>query len=395
MNSIGIGLVLLYLISGDALVLSGGNLAHIDTETGVVTPSLGFLHTYPNDIVIHDGYAFVVNSGNDSGTLQRFELGSWEMQELGIGTGWNCWASFPLANGSLAITSALNNSVSMVNYHVMQVTSTVYGVGPNPEWMDEEGDLLFVACGGWGSGESVAVINTTTGNIVDTLSSGINCQSVVCDGSGRLFVTCSGTYGSDNGSVAVIDISTGSVTAELSLGGFPAFSTDANGILYTADPWSTGVFAINMNTLDILHDAGNPLCAGGNGIAVDDSGYLWVSDGMADEVRVYDQADNLLQIYSIENPGPLAVSGSWTGISENSRSDVTLSVYPCPATSWATVSGGCPGGVVRVYDITGRIAAEHLTDQNGVCAIDAGKLQPGLYSVVCGEKTVRLAVTEE
>lgn len=394
MNSFTIGLILLSLISGDALIISGGNLAHIDSETGTVTPSVGTLHTYPNDVIIHDGFAFVVNSGVDTGTLQRFELGTWELAEMGIGSGWNCWASLPLANGNLAVSAALNNSVSIVNPTTMTIVSSIEGVGPNPEWMDTENNLLYAACGGWGTGESVVVVNITTGSTIDTLTAATNCQSLVCNGDGKLFVTCSGIYGNDEGSIVVIDLSTGDITAELEVGGFPAFSTAANGILYVSDPWGAGVYSIDMSTLEILHDSTDPFCSGGNGMAVDDSGYLWISDGMNGEVRVYDTTETLVQTYSVTSPAAIAVSGSWLGIEDGIvETGISISVYPNPAVNIITVSGAAPGERIRIFDLTGRIAAESITGENGTSTMDITSLTTGLYTVNSGTSNTRFAVT--
>lgn len=394
MNSLTIGLILLSLISGDALIISGENLAHIDTETGTVTPSVGTLHTYPNDVIIHDGFAFVVNSGVDAGTLQRFELGTWELAELGIGSGWNCWASIPLADGNLAVSAALNNSISIVDPSTMQIVSAIEGVGPNPEWMDTENNLLYAACGGWGSGQSVVVVNTTTGTVADTLAATINCQSVVCDGNGQLFATCSGIYGNDEGSVVVIDLSTGDITAELIVGGFPAFSATANGILYVSDPWGAGVYSIDMATLEILHDSSDPFCSGGNGMAVDEGDYLWISDGMNGEVRVYDTTETLVHTYPVTSPAALAVSGSWLGIDGGRvETEISISVSPNPALNAITVSGVNPGEIIRIFDLTGRIAAESIAGDSGTGTMDVTSLAAGLYTVSSGTSSTRFAVT--
>ncbi len=393
MSSFAIGLILLALISGDALIISGGNLAHIDSETGIVTPSVGVLHTYPNDVIIHDGFAFVVNSGVDAGTLQKFEMNTWALTELGIGSGWNCWASLPLEDGTLAVTATLNNSITTVNPATMQIVSSITGVGPNPEWMATENNLLYAACGGWGTGESVVVANITTGSVVDTLTAGTNCQSLVID-NGHLFATCSGVYGSNEGSVVVIDLSTGDTVTELLVGGFPAFSVAANGILYVSDPWGAGVYSIDMSTRTVLHDSSDPFCSGGNGMAVDDNGYLWISDGMNGEVRVYDTAESLVHTYSVTSPAAMAVAGSWLGINGGVvETEISISVSPNPASSIITVSGATFGETVRVYDISGRIAAESRGNNCGSCTIDITNLTTGLYTVVSGSSAARFTAT--
>ncbi len=394
MNSLSIGLILLSLISGDALIISGGNLAHIDLETQVVTPSVGILHTYPNDVIIYDGSAFVVNSGVDTGTLQKFELATWTLTELGIGTSWNCWAPLSLENGKLAVSATLNNSIEIVDPATMQIVSSIGDVGPNPEWMAADNNFIYTACGGWGTGESVVVADINTGIATDTLTAGINCQSLILGDNNMLFVTCSGAYGSDAGSVVVIDIETGNVTAELEVGGFPAFSVTANDILYLSDPWGAGVFSVNMTTLEILHDSNDPFCSGGNGMAADENGNLWITDGMNGEVRVYDTTETLAHTYTVASPAAIAVSGSWLGIN-GGRIDtgVSISISPNPATCVVTVTGATPGARVTVFDISGRTSATAVTDDIGTSIMDVSTLSTGLYSVVSENSCTRFAVT--
>ncbi len=396
MISFAIGLILTALISGDALIISGENLAHIDIETGTVTPSVGVLHTYPNDVIIHEGSAFVVNSGTDTGTLQKFELDSWTLTELNIGSSWNCWASIPLPDGNLAVSATLNNSIVMVDPGTMQIVSSIGGTGPNPEWMVSVNNLLYTACGGWGTGESVVVSNITTGLVIDTIAVGTNCQSVVCDGNSHLFATCSGTYGNNEGTVAVVDMSTGVVTDTLTVGGFPGFSVAANGILYVSDPWGSGVFSINMESLQVLHDSSNPFCSGGNGMAVDESGNLWITDGMNGEVRVYNNTETLVHTYSISTPAAIAVSGSWLGISDGGIQTTTcITVSPNPAVNLITVSGANCGETVTVFDLSGRIAAETKADGNGTASLDVSTLKNGLYTVISGSSSARFSVTSK
>lgn len=395
MISTGIGLLLLTLVSGDALVICGGDLAHIDTGTGTVTQSVGVLSTYPNDIVIHGGSAFVVNSGVDQSTLQKFEIGTWNLTELGIGSGWNCWASLPLSSGELAVTAALNNSITMVNPETMTINSTTNGIGPTPEWMAESSGFLYTACGGWGSGNSIVVLDTSSGTVTDTLTADTNCQSLAIADDGRLFVTCSGTYGSNDGTVVVIDPSTGSTIETLPVGGFPAFCVSANGRFYTSDPWGGGVFSVDMETLTVLHDTSDPFCTGGNGLAVDDQGYLWITDAMAGEVRVYDQSENLVHTYAVSNPGPIAVSGAYMGIEGGIPSSGGITVFPNPAVNVITVSGTLPGEFIRIYDISGRIAVEARASETGNTVLSAADLPPGMYSAAAGSSAVRFAVTSK
>ncbi len=395
MTSFAIGLILMSLISGDAVIINGSDLAHIDSETGIVTQSVGALHTYPNDVSIHNNAAFVVNSGVDTGTLQKFDLETWNLTELGIGTGWNCWTALPLIDGKLAVSAALNNSIEMVNPNTMQITSSISGVGPNPEWMAGSNNLLYTACGGWGAGQSVVVANITDGSVIDTLTVDVNCQSVVVNESNYLFATCSGTYGNNEGSVVVIDLSTGNTLATLAVGGFPALSVAANGILYLSDPWGAGVYSVDMTSFTVLHDSTNPFTTGGNGMAVDEDGYLWITDGMNSSVRVYDTTETLVQTYSVTSPAAIAVQGSFLGIANNDLPEnLVIRVSPNPAVNFVSVSGAIPGSSVKIFDITGRTATTASVNENGFTSIDVSALKTGLYTVISGSASTRFTVTK-
>ncbi len=377
------------------MIINGSDLAHIDSETGIVTQSVGTLHTYPNDVIIHDNAAFVVNSGVDTGTLQKFDLETWNLTELGIGTGWNCWTALPLIDGKLAVSAALNNSIEMVNPNTMQITSSISGVGPNPAWMAGNNNLLYTACGGWGAGESVVVANITDGSVIDTLIVDTNCQSVVVNDNNYLFATCSGTYGNNEGSVVVIDLSTGNTIVTLSVGGFPAFSVAANDVLYISDPWGAGIYSVDMTSLTVRHDSTNPFTTGGNGMAVDEDGYLWITDGMNSEVRVYDTTETLVQTYSVTSPAAIAVQGSFLGITNNDLPEnQIIRVSPNPAVNFVSIAGALPGSSVRIFDITGRTASTSSVDGNGFVSIDVSALKTGLYTVISGSGSARFAVTK-
>ncbi|PIE52859.1 hypothetical protein CSA37_04245 [Candidatus Fermentibacteria bacterium] len=393
MFSTALGLLLLSLVSGHALIISGGDLAHIDITSGTVTPSVGPLNTYPNDVVIHNGYAFVVNSGVDDGALQRFEMETWTLTEMTLGTGWNCWAALPVTGGNLAVSATLNGSIEIVDPENLQIVSSISGVTPNPEWMAAEGNLIYAACGGWGTGNSVIEADLSTGAVTRTLTADTNCQSLVLHGD-EAFVTCSGTYGANEGCVVVIDLTTGNATDTLSTGGFPGYSVGMGDILYLSDPWGAGVYSIDMSTKTVRNDSGNPFCTGGNGMAVDENGNLWITDGMAGEVRVYDPSENLQKTYTVASPGAIAVTGGYNGTAAGDITvEPTISVYPNPAFSSLNVRNAAPGETVAIYDVTGRVAGSAAADSDGTCTIDVTGLRPGLYSAVSGSSAARFAVT--
>jgi len=149
-----------------------------------------------------------------------------------------------------------------------------------------------------------------------------------------------------------------------------------------------------METLAVLNDMNDPFCTGGNGLAADDQGNLWVTDGMNGEVRVYDETRTLVQTYELDNPGPIVVSGAYTGIETGFQPHRPgISVTPNPAASLITIAGPACGAAVGIFDLAGRMAAESAVGADGTAVIDVTNLRPGIYSAVGSSSAVRFTVT--
>jgi hypothetical protein len=150
-----------------------------------------------------------------------------------------------------------------------------------------------------------------------------------------------------------------------------------------------------MVTMNVLHDMNNPFCSGGNGITADDNGFLWISDAMNGEVRVYDTSETLVHTYTVTNPGPIAVTGSHMGVGTEVHSTPPgITVHPNPAMNVITVTGAPAETTVRIFDIAGRVTVESSAGTDGVTVMNITSLKPGLYTAVGGNAAARFAVTE-
>ncbi|MCD4777173.1 MAG: hypothetical protein K8S15_14140 [Candidatus Aegiribacteria sp.] len=395
---LSLSMILLHLVlvaADNAYVIdTSGSLVEINLVSGAVNPGVAGLGNYPNDILYSDGYVYVVNSGSDNSALQRINVETWVIDNLAIGTGYNCWGEQLLSSDTLLISAALNNSLVIVSTEPLSVLSEIPGVGPCPEWMCLAEGSAWVACGGWGSDNNLVKVDLTTMTVSDTIEVEINCQSVAYDGIDELFVVNSGTYGNNEGSISVINAISGSVTENLLTGGFPSTICIRDNRAYIGDGWGPGVYVVTTDTHEILHNSSNPAFTGGTGFAIDSSQNLFVTDAMSGQVRVYDQNDQLLKSYTVSNPGAIAVRGSLTGIetAEVNIPSSCLRISPVPASSVITVTGAVPHESIHVFDLSGRRVASSVSDESGISSFSIKNLPEGLYSVVSGELSGRITV---
>ena len=395
---LSLSLVLLHLVlfaADNAYVIdTSGSLVEIDLVSGAVNPGVAVLGNYPNDILYSDGFVYVVNSGSDNSALQRINVETWQIENLSIGTGYNCWGERFLSSDTLLISATLNNSLVIVSTEPLSVLSEISGVGPCPEWMCLTEGFAWVACGGWGSDNNLVRIDLTTMSVSDTIEVEVNCQSVAYDGVDELFVVNSGTYGNNEGSISIINEASGNVTENLMTGGFPSTICIRDNKAYIGDGWGPGVYVITTDTHEVLHNFSNPIFTGGTGFDIDSSGNLFVSDTMNSQVRVYDQNDQLLISYSVSNPGALAVNGSLTGIEINDPVQAAeyLMVSPIPTSSIVTLTGATPGESILVFDLTGRCMGSSTADESGTSILSTNNLPEGIYTVVSGNLSARITV---
>ncbi len=395
---LALSMILLHLVfvaADNAYVIdTSGSLVEIDLVSGAVNPGVAVLGNYPNDILYTDGFVYVINSGSDSSALQRINVETWVIEDLAIGTGYNCWGEQFLSSDTLLISATLNNSLVVVTTDPLSVLSEIPGVGPYPEWMCLAEGYAWVACGGWGSDDNLVRVDLTTMAVSDTIEVGVNCQSVAYDGVDELFVVNSGVYGNDEGSVSIIDAVSGNVTENLSTGGFPSIICIRDNKAYIGDGWGPGVYVITTDTHEVLYDSSNPIYTGGTGFDTDSAGNLFVSDTMNGQVRVYNLNDQLLVSYSLSNPGALAVNGCLTGIEiiDPIRPAGYLRISPSPASAIITVTGATPGESILVFDLSGRCMESSISDESGTSILSIINLPEGIYTVVSGSLSARITV---
>ncbi|HEY9167160.1 MAG TPA: YncE family protein [Candidatus Kryptonia bacterium] len=211
-----------------------------------------------NDIAIFDQKAYIVVNNSDKIEIINSQNASW------VGTIYFAAGTSPYriaidAQDNLGFVSDLQtNAVSVVNLTTNSLTGDTISVGNNPYGIAYYSGYVFAANSGYGSGNTVSVIDAVSRKVVKTVTVGTGPTEVLSDGSGVVWVVCPGNIG-DIGKVYLINTSTLAVVdsintnAGISAYGGHAFAFDADrGAAYLiAD---SSVIKLNLTTHQILND---------------------------------------------------------------------------------------------------------------------------------------------
>lgn len=110
-------------------------------------------------------------------------------------------------------TSSEGSSVIKFNPSSKKVLSTI-NVGSRPEGIASAGGNLYVANSGFGTGNTVSVINMSGDNVTATIKVGANPVSVLNGPDGNIYVLCVGNYSDTTGRGGIYKINSASNTVE-------------------------------------------------------------------------------------------------------------------------------------------------------------------------------------
>ncbi len=147
-----------------------------------------------------------------------------------------------------AYVSTLNNSVVEFNTQTYEVTKT-FAVGELPEGLAICDNKLFVANSGFGTGNSVSVVDLQTENVTAEIEVKINPRFVETDGD-YVYVISPGEYTlPGEGAITKIDANSLAPVDTVTLTGNPTKATIANGNLYVI--YGSGVAEISLESFEI------------------------------------------------------------------------------------------------------------------------------------------------
>lgn len=160
------------------------------------------------------------------------------------------------------LSSLYDNSVYIIDLAAGEVTEKRIPVGSNPQQMHLSGSHLFVANSGFGSDQTVTVIDTETDEVAMTIPVGAGPTRLVADNDDRLWVVAGGYQAYDEewqrdpdndipGRIDVIDAARAVPLAVVETGGYPkALALDAT----TGSAWvinDTAVQQIDMESYTV------------------------------------------------------------------------------------------------------------------------------------------------
>lgn len=171
-----------------------------------------------NDITIFNGKAYMVINNSDKIEIMDASSAMWQ-GTIYFTSGTSPYRMVVYPDQSTGFVSDLyTNTVSVINLLTNSlVPADSIQVGPNPYGIAYASGEVFVANSGYGSGNTVTVIDAATRKAVKTITVGGGPTEVEPDGNGNVWVECPGNYG-DIGKLFIIDAATNSVTDSINLG---------------------------------------------------------------------------------------------------------------------------------------------------------------------------------
>ncbi|HOP07210.1 MAG TPA: hypothetical protein PLF13_07965 [candidate division Zixibacteria bacterium] len=250
---------------------AGETLSKINLATGQITANLltlgSSLLSQPNQIIVRDTLAYVLNSGTDE--IQLIDLNS-ESTVGYIDFPSGCspyWMAF-YDDSMLFVTGFVSGNLYHVNVMSGAVVASI-PVGESPEGVEIKAGKVFVAVSGfnqstWEYDQGIlAVVDPSGDSLLNRIEVGTNPQYTATDGLGRLHVVCTGDYWSVFGKVYVVDPSNESVVDSIDLGGYPgmvAVTPDNMGYIAAGGWVDEGeVMTYNAATGEVYHGSSNPL----------------------------------------------------------------------------------------------------------------------------------------
>ena len=211
-----------------------GSVTRVNLDSGAVTPNVATVGFLANRIEVNatGTWAVVACSGSDD--VHVLDLATANDTAIALPAGSNPW-DVEIVGARVFVTSLLHDRVYVVDVPTRAIVADV-AVGKAPEGMCVAGGALWVANTGfdfttfdWEPG-TVTALDPLTLGILATVPVHLNPQECVAASNGSVHVVCTGDVGAQLGHVDVIDATSASVTASLSVPGYPGTGTVAPGV---------------------------------------------------------------------------------------------------------------------------------------------------------------------
>jgi len=209
----------------------------------------------PNNLLIYNGKIYIIVNGSSVlEILKEEDYTSIKTIDLGEGT---APAFATVSSNCLFITKMYGSCVSIYDIVNQAMESSEITVGSFPEGIISANDKIYVANSGFGSGNTVSVIDPQSRVIIKEISVSDNPRFFARDPDGNLLVLCSGAYNDfanpdddTPGKIFLISPQTDSVVDSLTIGGHPGkfdIAIDYTGYVAT----ETGILKFDSQNMEI------------------------------------------------------------------------------------------------------------------------------------------------
>ena len=211
-----------------------------------------------NAVTVHNGLAYLVV--NNSHKIEVIDANTHKyVRTIASAAGASPRQIAFAQNGLGFVSNLFAGSVSVYDPARGAYTGDI-AVGDNPDGLAAAGNTVVVANSGFGSGNTVSVIDAAERKVVKTIRVGDYPSTVFALGEYAAAVLCTGDYGDFNdpnddtpGALYIIDLQTQRVADSLVLGGHPQrLARDADGHLYTVH--ESGLTRIHLASKSVTKD---------------------------------------------------------------------------------------------------------------------------------------------
>jgi YVTN family beta-propeller protein len=335
-----------------AYVVNSGSqtLSRIDLTTHEVDNAFAVLGNSANRVAVTEDYLYVVNSGDNN--IQKIDRDTGNtVSNIYIGTTSNPY-DIIINEDTAYVTGALSNKVYKVDLLTDSVLEDV-SVGGNPAGMAVWGTKLYVGNTDYASDYqncSVSIIDLEDFSVIGEIPTDPNPQYLL-EHNDLIHVSCTGNWSDVFGSVQIIDPGTDGIVETLNIGGYTSsLCAMGNDIIYVGDLMSSGIYAYNSTTFEIIYDSLSPFLPGASTVVSDQTmlaalGGEW---GQNFTVNIYGQDEILQHTYYV---GLYATdikispeNGVEAGDNIPANSNMNLTNYPNPFKP--AVAGRSPGTTI-------------------------------------------------
>lgn len=182
-----------FLLNEGNYLAGNGTVSFYSLESGEIYNDLfgavngRALGDIPSFMAVDGQTGFIVV--NNSGTIEEVDLAT--MESLGTLTGLNSPRQIVINGSKGYVSSLMEGEITVLDLDGL-VASGAMEVGSASEAMVISGGKLFTAH--WSSGNTVTVTDIATGNIIKTITVGLEPESMVLDKNGNLWVLCTGGW---------------------------------------------------------------------------------------------------------------------------------------------------------------------------------------------------------